>query len=130
MAEPLRDKLVEIDLERKAGKIRNGMVRPSGVLRFFYPCDVRSACEFFLRYKDNPELLVMKHPEFREELKGLGLNVELLESISDSDSEMWFLTRTYTAFKHFDWHKYNEWLFRLAFKDVFDGEKDELGENE
>jgi len=27
---------------------------------------VKSACEFYLRYKDNPELLIEEHPEYED----------------------------------------------------------------
>jgi len=50
---------------------------------------LKSACEFYLRYKDRPDLL-RKEQKFNYEKKG----IQTLD-------------------------KYNTWLFKLAFKDVF-----------
>jgi len=63
---------------------------------------IKSACEFYLRYKDKPELLIKEHPEFFEIIKRIQKN-------------------------YFDWsYYYNEWLFKLAFKPIFeDGEENE-----
>ena len=60
---------------------------------------VRQACEFYLKYKDRPKLFLKDFPECKEEidyyLNGLAVtNVAIV--------------------------KYNEWLFRLAFKDVLE----------
>ena len=77
---------------------------------------IKSACEFWLRYKDKPELLVKEYPELKGELRRFGLDVNVIESISSKDSEVWVLAKSYTAFKHFDKEKYQEWLFKLAFK--------------
>jgi len=67
--------------------------------------DVKLACEFYLRYKNHPELLVVEHEELIDEM----LKNKLID------------------YKHarkglivYD-EKYNEWLFKLAFKDVLDG---------
>jgi len=56
---------------------------------------IKSACDFYLRYKDNPELLIKEYNEFSEIVKRN--NWDFLESKID---------------------EYNEWLFKLAFKDV------------
>jgi hypothetical protein len=78
--------------------------------------DVESACEFYLRYKDDPELLIKEHPEYEEELD------DYFETITDDCNN-----RIYTNWKE-DLNTYtfggsvidefNEWLFKLAFKDV------------
>ena len=66
-----------------------------------------SACEFYLKYKDKPELLIHDFPEFEAELRD---KFEL-------------------RVPHYSWAytEYNEWLFKLAFKDVFE---DVVEENE
>ncbi|RLF29226.1 MAG: hypothetical protein DRN14_02565 [Thermoplasmata archaeon] len=84
---------------------------------------IKKACEFWLRYKDKPELLVKEYPELKGELRRFGLDVNVIESISSKDSEVWVLAKSYTAFKHFDKEKYQEWLFKLAFREVI---KDEI----
>jgi len=63
--------------------------------------EVKSACEFYLRYKDKPELLFNDFPDYKEIAnKEKGIKLEL-------DGEYTYVTI-----------EYNEWLFRLAFKDV------------
>ena len=61
---------------------------------------LKSACDFYLRYKDNPELLIKEYNEFSEIVKRN--NWDFLESKID---------------------EYNEWLFKLAFKDVLEVDK-------
>jgi len=67
---------------------------------------IKKACEFYLRYKDNPELL------FKEKkLKHLFIKEEKLQSFMAQMIKNRYLKQ------------YNEWLFKLAFKDVFKGER-------
>jgi len=61
---------------------------------------LKSACEFYLRYKDKPELLEKE-------------NHKLWVKISNENR--------ITTGKVTD--QYNEWLFKLAFKDVLEEEK-------
>ena len=68
---------------------------------------VKSACEFYLRYKDNMNLL----------LKEQDKEGELLKQIRELDSKQ-------TWENYHEWtirmiSSYHEWLFKLAFKDVF-----------
>ena len=56
---------------------------------------IKQACEFFMRYKDNPKLLMKEHPEYIEDIRKI--------------QNEWY-----------NWEEhYNEWLFKLAFKDIF-----------
>jgi len=57
---------------------------------------IKKACEFYLRYKDHPKLLVKEHPEYKKEFDK-------------------FFTSYYKIF-----YEYNEWLFKLTFKPVFE----------
>jgi len=70
---------------------------------------IKSACNFYLRYKDNPELLIDElyyyTNQYSDTYKKLKLEIKKwINKIKESyeDSEMY--------------DKYNEWLFRLAFK--------------
>jgi len=72
---------------------------------------VKSACEFYLRYKDNPELLIEEHPEYEEEL----MNQFLFKYRNTLDR----LTEIQTFYK---W-KYQEWLFKQVFKEVLKNEE-------
>ena len=65
---------------------------------------LKSACEFWLRYKDNPKLFSEEQFKIR------------WEYYSDLGYLVWNMNRK-------QWENYNEWLFRLAFKDVFEVEK-------
>jgi len=65
---------------------------------------IKSACEFYLRYKDNLFLLGQEHSEYIEKLKEFGYKIIDKESAEISSK--------------YDSKKYNEWLFKLAFKDV------------
>jgi len=62
---------------------------------------IKSACEFYLKYKDKPKQLIIDYPEYEEEVKRFmkGMFISPIAII-----------------------KYNEWLFRLAFKDVMEGD--------
>jgi len=64
--------------------------------------DVKSACEFYLKYKDSPKLLMRDFPEYKKKV--------------DYFLEGMVITPTAIV-------KYNEWLFKLAFKDVLKGDK-------
>ena len=65
---------------------------------------LKSACEFYLRYKDKPALLAKEIPKYKKEIEKFG-EKEVLSPV---------LHRTY----EWDFKKYNEWLFCLAFKGV------------
>jgi len=63
---------------------------------------LKSACEFWLRYKDNPELLGREHFEYYDMIVSEAEKMGVL----DFENEKLKL--------------YNEWLFKLAFKDVME----------
>ena len=67
--------------------------------------DLKSACKFYLRYKDRPDL-------FEKEQKDL------------IDYDTWdYRHHTFVILKGNRAIEYNEWLFKLAFKDVFGDKK-------
>jgi len=70
---------------------------------------IKSACEFYLRYKDNPKLLISEHKEYYDDVVG-----NFFRSFNSKTLE-----------EYYDIDKYNEWLFKLAFNDVLNG-----GEND
>ena len=65
---------------------------------------IKSACEFYLKYKDDPPLFWDEQKEYRKLLKkDLGhiiIRWETMKRFRDSRD------------------KYNDWLFRLAFRSV------------
>jgi len=79
---------------------------------------IKSKCEFYLRYKDDPEELVKDYPEFKvskipllnmlDEVEGeiaLKVFIEMIRELSYEE-----------YLRQMD--EYNTWLFKLAFKDV------------
>jgi len=102
---------------------------------------IKSAYEFYLRYKDKPELLIEEHPEFKEEVEKLESTPNpyfefcktkegkrmLGENISCKECERWvrkecekgeFILKIHSIFIR----DYNTWLFKLVFKDIFENE--------
>ena len=79
---------------------------------------IKLACEFWLKYKDKPELLVKEYPEYEEKIKGIGFG--------------WFppflkrylIPITGEEYRLETWKEYNEWLFKHSFKDVLEEEND------
>jgi len=64
---------------------------------------IKSACEFYLRYKDNPELFSKNVFKIKWEF------------YSDIGHLIWNTDKN-------RWENYNEWLFRLTFKSVLEDE--------
>jgi len=76
---------------------------------------IKSACEFYLRYKDNPSLLVKEHPELKKEFKQK-FGKFMLTIINWLDS----FNNCKISLTVLKWKReYNEWLFYSAFKGVF-----------
>ena len=73
---------------------------------------IKSACEFYLKCKDNPRLFVYENPKYIEEINELlGENWKSIKSrkMNTLHNEI-----------------FNNWLFKLAFGDVFDGDIEEV----
>ena len=62
---------------------------------------VKSACEFYLKYKNRAKKFITDFPEYAE-------NIVLIVDVYTDGKRM---------------VDYNEWLFKLAFKDVFEGDE-------
>jgi len=80
------------------GKIKN-VKGLEGQPPFFWKEEIESACDFFLRYKDNPKLF--EKEQFRIE-------------------PFYQKFRWYVSDESFGLVEYNEWLFRLAFADAME----------
>jgi len=70
---------------------------------------IKSACKFYLKYKDNPELLAEEHYEYFS-------YIYKFEVVGDCKNVLVFKDILIDA------DQYNEWLFKLAFKPVFEDE--------
>jgi len=79
----------------------------------------RVACEFYLRYKDDPELLIKEYPEYKKEMEER--NKEFLSIVENLKQSLIpdVVKGVVLSFKH---KEYNNWLFKLVFKSVLDEE--------
>lgn len=73
---------------------------------------IKTACEFYLRYKNKPELLMEEHPEYKKQCEYFIHEIEMA-SIGEFEP-------THGELAHL--MDYNEWLFKLTFKAVLDDE--------
>ena len=73
---------------------------------------IKSACEFYLRYKDNPILFWKEQEKYKKQFKKKFGNVVI------AGEEM----RPFNDWKN----QYNKWLFKLAFKSIFEEKENEL----
>jgi len=76
---------------------KKGFERAQEVLKEEFKQRIKSACEFYLKYKDKPELLIKEHPKLRCEEFSKWIDNFKMGVIEEN---------------------YNKWLFNLAFKDV------------
>ena len=78
---------------------------------------IKSACEFYLRYKDNPELLVREHPEYKEKIEEIKKEfISVIKNIKQSLIPD-VIRGIALSIKY---ELYNEWLFKLTFRGVLD----------
>ena len=82
-------------LECFVKKIKNFEENLKGKYKYVYLEDVKSACEFYLKYFNNPKLLIKEHPKYKKEFEKFFTSYEILLK------------------------EYNKWLFKLTFKPVF-----------
>jgi len=84
---------------------------------------IKSACEFYLRYKDDPELLWKEHLDYIEKLKAKRRLQQFLTNIREIPSPKGEVSCVH-GWDMYDKCKllkeYNKWLFKLAFGDVFE----------
>jgi len=78
----------------------------------FVKQQIKSACEFYLKYKDNPGLFIHEFPMYKSEF------VRKCIAINLPEERLWLSDGTVA-----DKNKYNEWLFKLAFKSVLEGDE-------
>ena len=79
----------------------------------YFKYKLKSACKFYLRYKDNPDLLIKEHPEYEKELNNYFGSV--VDDYGKKAYDNWKRDlETYAYCAVID--DYNIWLFKLAFK--------------
>lgn len=67
--------------------------------------DVKSAVEFYKKYKDNPDFLQIEHKDIYLNLRKM-LSKKYPDDNTGSSITMWFM------------HEFNDWLFDYCFRDV------------
>ena len=102
LREEISDLTISIAVAREEGDEEEHKKVVNNILELFRRC-IKSACEFYQRYKNKPELLVKEH-------------YYLLKKIEKED--MWAFTLLFAAqdLKIKDIDKYDEWLLKLAFE--------------
>ena len=97
--------------------------RINGII--YFEEDIKSACEFYLRYKDKPESLIKEHLEYEKVKIWIYKNdptyVDEAKTIREIIEEIEW-DNDLGDVNIFHMEKYNDWLFKLAFKDVLEEE--------
>ena len=102
LREIVKEKLVEFAEIRQW---RNFIDYLRIIMKDFAEERIKSACDFYLMYKDNPELLIEEYPKYRKKV----------DSFYETETELFPYETNRCVFLN---EKYNEWLFKLAFKGV------------
>ena len=104
----MTDKPKPLDLEELVIEIlRKIKVRDKKrFIRYILKQRIKSACEFYLKYRDKPELLTEEHPCYEHDVFDI-INECMTLDLSNCETMK----------------KYNERLFKLAFKDVLENEE-------
>lgn len=74
---------------------------------------IKEACEFYLRYKNNPDLLYADTIEYDE----------ILDKMHDEVEKKYTFLSSINIYRIY-LEKYNEWLLREAFKDIFEDKEE------
>ena len=103
-----------LDLEEIADEIvRKIKVRnKKRIIKSILKRRIKEACELYLEWKDVPHMFCRAFPKYRDELRKVLGNLW----------EKWWLTSTSNNPPKAVWIiklKYNEWLFKFAFRGVF-----------
>ncbi len=96
---------------------RNNIIRLKERIRLELEQHIKSACEFYREWWNNPKILIMWFEDKRR------VN-ELIKFLEQCFGETWQEQYDYLEDKRVQIIlKYNEWLFKLAFKSVFKGDE-------
>jgi len=104
-------KPLDLDLETILEIIENSAIgdyRKAHEIEKYVKQRIKSACEFYLEWKDEPHMFCRAFPGYRDELREVLGNLWekwWLTSISNNPPKAVWMIRL----------KYNGWLFRLAF---------------
>ncbi len=102
LREEISDLTISIAVAREEGDEEEHEKVVNNILELFRRC-IKSACEFYQRYENDPKGLVKEHYHLLKEME---------------DDDIWAFTLLFAApdLKIKDIDKYNEWLFKLAFE--------------
>jgi len=129
--EPLKEKWEVKSWKKMIDKLGNEQAMRQTKFMIDMVNDVKSACEFFLKYKDNSELLMKDFPQYRKEIESFKfIQNPYFEECSHGLEEGNCVNCIFRAFECCSRgeiieneafkENYNEWLFKLAFKDVME----------
>jgi len=108
LREKISDLTILIATAREEGDEEEHKKVVNNILELFRQC-LKSACEFWLKYKDNPVLLCREKPEYKKEFEPFATAFK--SSSFSSQKLKWIL------------NKYNDWLFHLVFKSILEDDK-------
>ena len=74
--------------------------------RYYVYQKINSACEFFLRYRNSPKRLIEEAELNCDDKQAAEAYINAIDFLQDSKYKLMALI------------EYNEWLFKLVFKDV------------
>jgi len=95
------------------------------VIIALYRRHIKSACEFYLKYKDDPDLFITEHPEYKEEIEE---EKREFQSVVENMKQSLIPDIVKGIVLSLGYKEYNEWLFKLAFRDILSEEKRNEGE--
>jgi len=106
--EDLADEIIRVEYptyeQATNPQMKNSIIREKQQIKFILEQRLKSVCEFWLRYKDNPELFCKEQFKIRWEYY---LDIGYL---------VWNISKK-------QWENYNEWLFKLAFRGIWNEER-------
>jgi len=76
---------------------------------------IRAACEFYLRYKDDPDLLIKEHPEYKEEIEE---RKREFQSVKENIKQSLIPAVIKGIVLSSGYKEYNDWLFKEAFQNL------------
>ena len=100
----LADEIIRVfypTYEQAIPGMRNAIIQKKQRIKQILEYHIKSACEFYLRYRNNPDLFARERLLYRNVIPKLRK----------------------------EWHnweeQYDKWLFKLAFRDILEGEGNE-----
>ena len=118
--EELADEIIRVEYptyeQTTIPQMKNSIIRKKQQIKFILEQRIKSACKFYLRYKDKLELFWLEQQDKlndKEKTEFLTFDDKLRGLPEKMDRDGWDYCDELEIIQD-----YNEWLFKLAFKDV------------